>query len=489
MRYWGISALSHDSSIAVVEDDTLVFAAHSERYSRSKNDTLLHSRLIEEVVAFGPPDEVVWYERPFVKKLRHARAGQWTDAVSRDDVPRTFLRSLDLPFDLPDITYVSHHRSHAAASIATSGFAETAVIVADAIGEFRTFTIGYSDQEGRFNVLHRRSYPHSLGLLYSAFTRRCGYKPNEDEFIIMGMAAYGDPLYTEHIYNDLLEVAGPTFRLRVNVHRGIGDWLSEARPEDLAASIQKVTEEIMLGAARWAHEITGSENLVLAGGVALNCVANTVIASESGFENVWIFPNPGDAGSSVGAIAAVTGRPLRWNGPYLGTEIPGEYPVEHLLDALCKDGFVGVANGRAEFGPRALGNRSLLADPRRADMKDKVNQIKGREPFRPFAPVVRLEHAHELFELAIPSAPYMQFTARCRYPGEFPATLHHDGTSRVQTVGPDDHPGLHALLGAWEDATGCPVLLNTSLNVRGEPLVNTVEDADHFALRTSLAVF
>ena len=204
---------------------------------------------------------------------------------------------------------------------------------------------------------------------------------------------------------------------------------------------------------------------------------------------MWIFPNPGDAGSSVGCIAAVTGSPLRWNGPYSGTDIPGDYPVEELARELVGSGMVGVASGRAEFGPRALGNRSLLADPRTAEMKDKVNRIKGREPFRPFAPVVRVERAHELFDLPTAASPYMQFTARCLHPGVVPAVVHRDGTSRVQTVAPDQHPGLHALLGEWEDRTGCPVLLNTSLNGRGEPLLNTADDVQRFSSRTSLPVY
>ena len=223
MRYWGISALSHDASLAVVETDRLLFASHSERYSRKKNDPLLHNGLIREALCYGPPDTIV-SERPLLKKMRHMRAGQWNNARSSEDLPRRYLASIGLPFPLPDIVYVDHHSSHAAAGFATSGFREAAVIVADSIGEFRTFTIGHYDIDGKFRTLHHRSYPHSLGLLYSAFTKRCGFHPNEDEHIVMGMAAYGRPLYVDAIHEDFLDVAIPTFRLKSNVHResGIG---------------------------------------------------------------------------------------------------------------------------------------------------------------------------------------------------------------------------------------------------------------------------
>lgn len=489
MRYWGLSALSHDASLAVVQNDEVVFAAHSERYSRIKNDPFLADGLIAEALMYGPPDVIAWYERPLLKKVRHVRAGQWAEARSLADVPRRYLRTLRLPFPLPEIHYADHHQSHAAGSFATSNFDEAAVIVADAIGEFRTFTIGHFRQGGGYATLHRNSYPDSLGLLYSAFTRRCGYRPNEDEYIIMGMAAYGQPRYVDAIYEEFVEVKSPSFQLKINPHRGIGNWLPGASTEDLAASIQLVVENLMVNAATWARRHTGSRNLVLSGGIALNCVANAKVAREAGFDNVWIFPNPGDAGSSVGAVAAVTGARLRWPGPYLGTPLAGEYPVEALIKELTARGAVGVANGRAEFGPRALGNRSLLADPRPLDMKDQVNRIKGREPFRPFAPAVRVERAHELFDMPVPTSSFMQFTAACRRPDEYAAVVHRDGTSRVQTVDRAAHPGLYALLEAWEEQTGCPLLLNTSLNSRGEPLLNSAEDVAAFTARTGLQVY
>lgn len=489
MRYWGITALSHDASLAVVEDGEILFAAHSERYSRIKNDPHLHPGLLAAASVHGPPDSVVWYERPWLKKLRHARAGQWAEALAPADIPRRYLRGLRTGFPLPDPQYADHHHSHAAASFAGSRYERAAVVVADAIGEFRTFTIGRMETPGDLQVLHQRSYPDSLGLLYSAFTRRCGFRPNEDEYIVMGMAAFGEARHVDAILEELLELTPPTFRLRRNVHRGIGDWLPDARVEDLAASVQAVVEMVMVAAATWAHRVTGLPNLVLSGGVALNCVANSRVAAEAGFDKVWIFPNPGDAGSAVGCVAAATGTALNWKGPYLGTEIAGEYPVDRLLDELLRSGIAAVANGRAEFGPRALGNRSLLADPRPADMKDRVNKVKGREMFRPFAPVIRIERAHEAFALPVAASPYMQFTASCRQPEDFPAIVHVDGTSRVQTVEEHEHPGLYELLARWEERTGCPMLLNTSLNSRGEPLVDTADDAERFSIRDGVPVY
>lgn len=485
---WGISALSHDASLAVLDGTNILFAAHAERYSRVKNDLYLHPALIEEALSFGRPDLIAWYERPLIKKARQVRAGQWFDALQLNDLPRRYLRSLGLPFRLPPIEYVNHHRSHAIGGVATSGFDETAVIVADAIGEFTTFSIGSYTRGSGYRTLHERRYPHSLGLLYSAFTRRCGFRPNEDEYIVMGMAAFGTPRHVDRIYEDLIEVVPPSFRVRINPHRGIGEWAADAEPADLAASIQQVTEDILVKAAEWVARETGSRNLVLMGGVALNCVANTRIAERGLFDRIWILPNPGDAGSSIGAAAAVVEGEIDWRGPYLGTSLGTEWPVDDILAALIGDGVVGVASGKAEFGPRALGNRSLLADPRPADMKDRVNKIKGREPFRPFAPVVRKERAHELFDLPVHESPYMQFTARSRLSDEMPAVVHFDGTSRVQTVAADQHPGLYALLTAWEQETGCAALLNTSLNGRSEPLLNDSSHVESWVAKTGIRV-
>jgi carbamoyltransferase len=231
-----------------------------------------------------------------------------------------------------------------------------------------------------------------------------------------------------------------------------------------------------------------SDNLVYSGGVALNCTANRLLGHH--FRNIWIMPNPGDAGSSLGAAALVYGRKINWQGPYLGTNIPGRYPVHAVVDELIRKKIVGVASGRAEFGPRALGNRSLLADPRGDDIKDRVNDIKRRQKFRPFAPMILAEFANQYFELpsGFPTSAYMQVTAKCKFPDVYPAIVHVDGTSRVQTVDKDCKSGVRQLLEEWYAQTGCPMLLNTSLNIRGEPMVNTRSDADRFERQYGIKV-
>ncbi|MBE1490101.1 carbamoyltransferase C-terminal domain-containing protein [Plantactinospora soyae] len=485
----GLSALSHDASACVVRGDEILFAGHAERYSRRKNDPELSGGLLAEALSWGRPDLIAWYEHPLRKKLRHLRAGQYRHATAIDDLPRRYLARLDLPElrGVP-IRYVGHHHSHAAAGHFTSGERTTAVLTADAIGEFETLTLG-EFRDGRYRVFDRCRYPHSLGLLYSAFTRRCGFTPNEEEYILMGLAALGRPRYVDQIRSELIEFTPPTFRLRRNVHRGIGDWQPHADLADLAASIQVVTEEVLLAAARWLRTRVGdTSTLTVMGGLGLNCVANELLARRSGFDRITLLPNPGDAGSSLGAAAAVLGRQLNWTGPYLGTRIRGDYPVAGLAEALAAGRVVGVARGRAEFGPRALGNRSLLADPRGPDSRDRVNRVKGREPFRPFAPVVRQEVAARYFDMPVGASPYMQFTARCRDPRSFPGIVHVDETSRVQTVTRAQHPGLYDLLREYERRTGCPMLLNTSLNLKGEPLVNDRDDAARFSARTGVPV-
>jgi carbamoyltransferase len=255
--------------------------------------------------------------------------------------------------------------------------------------------------------------------------------------------------------------------------------LSGASNEDIAASAQVLTEQLIYNIMRYAREFGWSSNLVYMGGVALNCLANRKLGDF--FENIWIMPCPGDAGSSLGAAALAYGKRINWRDAYLGHTISGEYPVDAIVDHLLSDRICGVASGRAEFGPRALGNRSLLADPRGPDIKDRVNEIKRRQKFRPFAPVILAEHVAEYFDMpkGFGTSPYMQSVASCRRPDAFPAIVHHDGTSRVQTV-EKDGSGIRKLLEAWYAQTGCPMLLNTSLNIRGEPMVNDRSDADRF---------
>jgi carbamoyltransferase len=295
----------------------------------------------------------------------------------------------------------------------------------------------------------------------------------------MGMAAYGQPRY----------VAECQTLLQDNLHIGIDPkWLAGAALEDIAASAQIITEELIYNVMRRAKDFKWSPNLVYMGGVALNCLANRKLGEY--FENIWIMPCPGDAGNSLGAAALAHGRRLRWTDAYLGHQISGEYPVGALVDHLLSDRICGVASGRAEFGPRALGNRSLLADPRGVDIKDRVNEIKRRQRFRPFAPVILAEHVDEFFYMprGWSDASYMQIVAQCRRPDLFPAVCHVDNTSRVQTVS-DNGSGIRRLLESWHARTGCPMLLNTSLNIRGEPMVNDRADADRFEHLYNVKVF
>ena len=323
--------------------------------------------------------------------------------------------------------------------------------------------------------------------MYSAFTQRCGLKPAEEEYILMGMAAYGEPRYKDDIYEDFV-IQSP-FKLKKNLHRGLSDWHPEADVMDIAASIQSVLEECL--ADLWSRASKyGSRNLVYAGGVALNCAANTALANMGLFDNIWIIPNPGDAGSSLGCIAASEKKHLNWKHPFLGHNIEGEYPVDKIIKELTENKIVGVANGRAEFGPRALGNRSLLADPRGLEIKDMVNQIKRRQKFRPFAPAILEEDVNEYFDLptGVKNTPYMQYTAAYTHGKDCPAILHYDNTSRVQTVSKSDNEGFYELLKAWKKKTGCPILLNTSLNIKGMPMVNDTKDGKAFTNKYGVKV-
>jgi len=374
--------------------------------------------------------------------------------------------------------YVKHHDSHAAAGYFTSPFKEegATILTVDAIGEWETVSISTADKVW-IDRKETINYPHSVGILYSAFTHRCGLKPAEEEYILMGMAAYGTPKYKDDIYEDFVHQS--PFKMKKNLHRGLSDWHPEADVMDIAASIQAVIEEILADLFLRASKY-GSKNLVYAGGVALNCAANRTLANLGLFDNIWIIPNPGDSGSSLGCIAASEKIHLNWKSPFLGHDIGGEYPVDAIIKELKDNKMVGVANGKAEFGPRALGNRSLLADPRGEEIKDLVNGIKRRQKFRPFAPAILEEDVNDYFDLpkAVKNTPYMQYTATYTHGKDCPAILHHDGTSRVQTVSKTDNEGFYELLTAWKKATGCPILLNTSLNIKGQPMVNDRYHAD-----------
>ena len=476
MISWGISANSHDAALAVFSKDGLEFASHSERFSGVKNDPHLNKEIINYARQWGEPNEIIWYERPFRKTLRQLRAGQGFNF--RENNIKKYLKSYGI--HVP-VRFVSHHHSHAAAGYYTSPFREATVVCIDSIGEFETLTIwqGKGDQ---LKKIYSQKYPHSVGLWYSAMTQRIGLKPNEDEYILMGMAAYGKP---NRLWNDMYEmfdyVDGAEIRYKNNLHRGCKNWKPELTTEqdmfDIAAATQKTYEFTLEQILEWASKNTKSKNLVLMGGCALNCSANHLAYKY--FDDVWIMPNPGDAGSAIGSVLAHKKEHMPMDHAYLGYNIEGDYPVEEAISELKKTGIVGVANGRAEFGPRAFGNRSLLADPRGTDIKRRVNDIKQRQQFRPFAPVVLAEHAGDNFEGYYNN--FMQFTAECKHPDLYPAITHVDGTSRVQTVEADGS-GIRRLLERWYEETGCPMLLNTSLNIKGKPMVNDLTDAQEFAI-------
>ena len=486
MITWGISANSHDAALAVFTDDGLEFASHSERFSGVKNDAHLNDKLIEYAKQWGEPDEVIWYERPFIKTLRQLRAGQGL-RLGENNI-RKYLGSYGIH---APIRYTDHHLAHAAAGFYTSDFTEASVIVCDSIGEFDTLTIWNADEEKGLRRIYSQQYPHSVGLWYSAITQRIGLKPQEDEYILMGMAAYGDPhrlfndILTDFFYlppeDNLLNTFNdkPCIKLKHNLHRGCTWWRPDLTTEqdyfDIAAATQAVYQYILKIISNWTKWQGTSSNLVFMGGCALNCSANGLLTSD--WDNVHIMPNPGDAGSSIGAVLAHKKQFMPMQHMYTGYNIEGDYPVEEALQELLTTGIVGVANGRAEFGPRAFGHRSLLADPRGTDIKDRVNEIKRRQKFRPFAPAVLEEHASTYF--SGPTGPFMQYTSTCTDPG-LPAIIHGDGTSRVQTVSHHQSVGFRKLLERWYEETGCPILLNTSLNIKGKPIVNTVEDAQAF---------
>ena len=445
MNVLGISEGFHDAGICLLKNDSIHFASHSERHSRKKGDKWLHPTQLPKTKN-NKPDVVAYYEKPFRKNLRRLYAGQkWQTPRFKYD--RSF----------------GHHESHAAAGYYTAPFDTCNVLVIDAIGEWDTMSIWECDNNKMKKKLTWK-YPHSLGLLYSAITHRIGLKPNEDEYITMGMAAFGEPKY--NLENQLWE----------NNHRGVGNIFPEARSEDLAASIQSLYERELLKLV----ELCPHENLVIMGGCALNCVANSKIKGK----NIWIMPCPGDAGSALGAAALVRKKKLKWKHPYLGTLIGRGVNVQEVVKELLENKVCGVANGRAEFGPRALGNRSLLGDPR-YDIKDTVNNIKQRQKFRPFAPAILEEYADEYFEG--PMNEYMQFVAKAKH--DYNSVTHVDGTARVQVVKKDCISVTRKILEEWYDKTECPMLLNTSLNIKGKPMIDTWDNAVEFSKLYNVKIF
>ena len=582
MRILGLSAFYHDSAAALVEDGRIVAAAQEERFTRKKHDAGFPGHAIaycldEAGVALGDIDYVAFYDKPFLKferlletyvafAPRGFRSFQmaipiWIkEKLFQKSMLRKELETYDSEFDWQNrLLFAEHHQSHAASAFYASPFEEAVVLTMDGVGEWATTSVGH----GRGNQLEMTKeihFPHSLGLLYSAFTYYTGFKVNSGEYKVMGLAPYGEPKYAERIIEHLIDLkADGSFHLDLGYFdyctglrmtnerfhdlfggapRAPSDRVTQ-REMDLAASVQAVVEEVVLRLTRALAAETGSPNLCLAGGVALNCVANGKILRDGRFEHIWVQPASGDAGGALGAALtayhAYQGQPRvvsgadAMRGSYLGPSYPqGEIEqrlgaagakfevldeaglVAVTAEALAGGLAVGWFQGRMEFGPRALGARSILGDARSPTMQSVLNlKVKYRESFRPFAPSVRREDVADWFELDADS-PYMLLVADVRPEhrremtaaeealfgieklnvprSDIPAVTHVDYSARIQTVHAETNARYHALLSAFKDLTGCPVIVNTSFNVRGEPIVCTPEDAFHCFMGTEIEV-
>jgi carbamoyltransferase len=530
----GISAFYHDAACAVLVDGQLAAAAQEERFTRRRGDPAVplnsfRACLAQAGVSIADIDYVAYYEDPVLKLGRQLwmRLPEIPLAspatMFRFDADRPYREIRErLGYDGPVIT-VKHHEAHAASAFYFSGFPESAILTADAVGEWATMSYGRGGPDG-IELFEEVSFPHSIGLFYSTLTSYLGFEVNSDEGKVMGLAPYGRPRYAESLRNLIKDLPGGQFRLNLDYFDFCGgdrmytaqlkeliglpprlpDDPIETPHEDLAASLQSITEEILLAKAGHLHKATGSDFMSYAGGVALNCCVNTRIRSEGPFRDLFVQPAAGDAGGSVGAAVLahhrLTGTFTRQRladarlGPAFDTHdleqclrqggvqfssFAGR--VEALLGTVAQllaDGkVVGWFQGRMEFGPRALGARSILADPRSGTMRDHVNAIvKKREAFRPFAPAVTAERCAEFFELDRPS-PFMLETVQVRPGANLPAITHVDGSARIQTVDREVDPRFHGLLTQFGKITGYPILLNTSFNMRGEPIVCSPADA------------
>ena len=580
MNILGISAFYHDSAAALVRDGEIIAAAQEERFTRKKHDNRFPTNAVNYCLdagglTAGQLDYVVFYEKPLIKFERlletyiaYAPRGfrQFLMAM-----PVWLRQKLHLPREMDKAlkgrykgryVFVEHHESHAASAFFPSGFDEAAILTMDGVGEWATagFGTGKGNRIQLTNVIH---FPHSLGLLYSAFTYFTGFRVNSGEYKLMGLAPYGDPVYYDAIKDNLIDIKPDgSFRLNMSYlpycHKTVMTGKKFERlfdgplrkPEstltqremDIAASIQKVTEEIMLLAARHVYRQTGMKNLVLAGGVALNCVGNGRILREGPFENIWIQPAAGDAGGALGAALfvwyqlldnqrKVDGQDLQQAsllGPAYSNEqirefldsvgaqydsfTDSEQLIDKVADLIDEGKVVGWFQDRMEFGPRALGNRSIIGDARSEKMQSIMNlKIKFRESFRPFAPCVLRENLHDYFEMRNgQESPYMLLVAsvkqdkRMSLPEEtkalkgldrlkvkrstVPAITHVDHSARIQTVDAGRHPKLHRLMRRFNEKTGCPVIINTSFNIRGEPIVCSPEHAYRCFMATNMDV-
>ena len=578
----GISALYHDSAAALIRDGSVVAAAQEERFSRRKHDPRFPERAIEYClseagITAADLHSAVFYEKPLVKfdrlletYLRVAPSGYETFRLA---VPLWAKQKLKLPElireNLGDafrgeLMFVDHHEAHAASAFFPSPFEEAAVLTLDAVGEWSSSSMG-SGRGNRLEVTHEIRFPHSLGMLYTAFTFYTGFKVNSGEYKLMGLAPYGRPIYADQIKDTVVQVNddgsiwldmsyfafqhGNTMTSD-RFHREFGG--PPRKPEsrisqkemDLAASIQVVCEEVVLKAGRHLHDVTGLPNLVMAGGVALNCVANGRLLREGPFECIWVQPAAGDAGGALGSALLAwhhrlgkprsgTGKDTQ-KGSLLGPRFESD-DIELFLDSvgaqyeriddeerlvdgiaqiLADEKVIGLFQGRMEFGPRALGCRSIIGDPRSQEMQQTMNlKIKFRESFRPFAPCVLREHAHEVFEMRPEDeSPYMLFvapvreewrtelsederrrmedpdlTVRVAVPrSRIPAITHVDYSARIQTVDRERHGRYAEIMWSFYEKTGCPVIVNTSFNIRGEPIVCTPEDAFRCFMATDM---
>ncbi len=583
MRILGISAFYHDSAAALIEDGKIIAAAQEERFTRKKHDSdfptcAVEYCLREASVSLGDVDFVAFYDKPFLKferlletylsfapwgftSFREAMPIWLKEKLFQKDLLRKTFQKYDPDFDWKNkLLFAEHHQSHAASAFFPSPYEDALVLTMDGVGEWATTSVahGSGNKLEMFRELH---FPHSLGLLYSAFTYYTGFRVNSGEYKVMGLAPYGEPKYKDLILDNLIDVKEDgTFRLDQSYFdyctglRMTNDKFAELfgaparnpeslltnRDMDLAASIQAVTEEIVLKLTRSLAKETGAKNLCLAGGVALNCVANGKVLRDGAFENIWVQPAAGDAGGALGAALCAyhlyQGQPRHLNGAadamfgsYLGpdysddeidqriTAVGGKLTrhddaevIDLTAQALADGKAIGWFQGRMEFGPRALGNRSILGDARSPEMQKTLNlKIKYRESFRPFAPSVRREDVADWFDMDTDS-PYMLMVADVAKShqkemteaekalfgidklnisrSDIPAVTHVDYSARIQTVDAERNPKYHALLTKFKDLTGCPVVANTSFNVRGEPIVCTPEDAFRCLMGTELDV-
>lgn len=578
----GISAFFHDSAAALVRDGEIVAAAQEERFTRRKHDpgfpsNAIHSCLREAGIGVGDVDYVAFYEKPLVKFERlletYLAFSPRGFASFRRAIPLWVSHKLHLPQIVRSeltanfrggLCFTDHHESHAASAFFPSPFEEAAILTLDAVGEWATSSIGVG-RGHRIELTHEMRFPHSLGMLYTAFTYYAGFKVNSGEYKLMGLAPYGEPRYREPILEKVvrLEEDGSLWMdmsyfnycqgltmTSEKFHRLFGG--SPRKPEsritqkemDLAASIQAVCEEAVLRCARHVHRLTGMRNLVMAGGVALNCVANGLLLREGPFDNLWVQPAAGDAGGALGGALLVwhhlLGRPRRvcpgdsQKGSLLGPrfssaeiqvfldsvgahyrEFPGEDQLEERVAwLLAEEKVIGCFRGRMEYGPRALGSRSIIGDARSPRMQQVMNlKIKFRESFRPFAPCVLRECAHQVFQVREKEdSPYMLLVAPVRESwrtqlseeerskmqdpdlrirvsvprSRVPAITHVDYSARLQTVDEERHGRFYRIIRRFYEATGCPVIVNTSFNIRGEPIVCTPEDAFRCFMATDM---